>query len=288
MGAVLAVDVGGTNLRAAVVDSDGRIVARHAVPTPRDGSAGATIAAVAAGVLTDHPVDRAVCGLPGRVDQRDQRLLDGPHLPPGWVESITADTLTDALGVPVVLANDADVAAVGEAYFGAGRGFSDVVYVTISTGIGAGILVDGRILQTRYSAGEIGRSVLECDGSHARVEDLGSGTALNARAAEAGVTARGAELVALVRAGDAAATNVWNATMERAALGVLNLAMLVGPEVIVVGGGMGRNGDLVLGPILAAFEHYDLPVVARPQVAIAELGDDPGLIGAAAWTRATS
>jgi glucokinase len=288
MGAVLAIDVGGTNLRAAVVDREGAVLERTSEPTPHDGSARETLAAIATGVLAGHTVDHVVCALPGRVDQHDQRLLDGPHLPPGWVEAITAAALTEALGLPVVLANDADVAAVGEAYFGAGRGFSDVVYVTISTGIGAGILVGGRILQTRYSAGEIGRSVLECDGSHARVEDLGSGTALNERATAAGITARGAQLVELVRAGDAATTTVWNETMEHAALGVLNLAMLVGPEVIVVGGGMGRNGDLVLDPIQAAFEHYDLPVDARPQVVIAELGDDPGLIGAAAWSRATS
>jgi glucokinase len=287
----LAVDLGGTNMRAAVVHDDGTIVDRAHAPTPHDVPTIDPFVELVRNLRERHDVEHAVIALPGRVDHRDGLLLHAPNLPKGWAEQVTRATLEDALRLDVDLANDADVAAVGEAYFGAGRGHPDVAYVTISTGVGAGILVGGRILLPRYSCGEIGHTVIESSaaarGEPAEVEELGSGTAIARLAAEAGVGARGAELVDLVEAKDPAAVGVWGKSMHAVGIGIANLVHLVAPTCIVVGGGVGRNGELVLAPLRESIARYG-PVGPPPDVVAAALGDDPGLIGAAAWRAATS
>ena len=286
MAHTLAVDLGGTNMRVAVVERRGVIVARDQAPTPRGASTLEPFVAFVRGMRDAHDVDRAVVAVPGRIDYAAGVLLDGPHLPPGWPPLITRDTLRPALDLPVSLANDADVAALGEARFGAGRGHDDVVYVTISTGVGAGILVGGRLLLPRFSAGEVGRSVVDRvlarAGENGTVEGLGSGTALAHAARAEGLDLTGAGLVALVEAGDPVARGIWDAGLFAAAVGVVNLAHLVAPTVVVIGGGVGRNGDLALDPIRAALARLGPAGPPIPVVA-AELGDDPGLLGAAAW-----
>jgi glucokinase len=309
----LAVDLGGTNMRVAVVHEDGTIVDRANSPTPHDVPTIDPFVELVRGLRERHGVEHAVIALPGRVDHREGLLLHAPNLPRGWAEQVTRATLEDALSLDVDLANDADVAAVGEAYFGAGRGHADVAYVTISTGVGAGILVGGLILLPRYSCGEIGHTVIESSAAARgepaplvgaasgassgvdrpgrstpiEVEELGSGTAIARLAAEAGLDARGAELVGLVEAKDPAAVAVWGEAMHAVGIGIANLVHLVAPTCIVVGGGVGRNGELVLAPLRASIARYG-PVGPPPDVVAAALGDDPGLIGAAAWRAATS
>jgi glucokinase len=285
----LAVDLGGTNMRVAVVHDDGTIVDRAHAPTPRDAPRIDPFIELLGDMRRRHAVAHAVIALPGRVDHEEGLLLHAPNLPDGWAVQVTRAALEAALDVEVDLANDADVAAVGEAYFGAGKGHRDVAYVTVSTGVGAGVLVGGSILLPRCSGGEIGHTVIESSaarrGEPAEVEELGSGTALARLAAEAGLEARGAELVELVHAGDARAVDVWERAMHAVGIGIANLVHIVAPTCIVVGGGVGRNGELVLAPVRAAIERYG-PVGTHPEVVTAALGDDPGLIGAAAWRRA--
>jgi glucokinase len=287
---VLAVDLGGTNMRAAVVDADGTILTRDQVSTPHERPCGEPLVKLCTAVRADHPIDHAVFALPGRVDYAAGMLVHAPNLPPGWAADLRADRFTGELGVPVLVANDADVAAVGEAYFGAGRGALDVVYVTVSTGVGAGIIVGGRVLLPKRSAGEVGHTVIDREAARAgkpnTVEDLGSGTALARVAADHGLTADGRELVQLVESGEPTARAVWDDAMFAVALGVVNVVQTVTPEVVVVGGGVGRNGELVLAPIRDALVRFGPEEAARPEIRTAELGDDPGLIGAAAWRRA--
>jgi glucokinase len=128
--------------------------------------------------------------------------------------------------------------------------------------------------------------VLAAAGGDGTVEGLGSGTALAKHAHAAGLDAVGADLERLVAAGDAVATTVWNEAMFAAALGVVNLAHLVSPSIVVVGGGVGRSGELVNAPIRAALERFG-PRGPTITVVTAALGDDPGLVGAAAWRDAT-
>lgn len=289
---VLAVDLGGTNMRAAVVERDGSIVARGQVPTPHDRLAVEPLVELCSAVRGDREVDHAVVALPGRVDYAAGALVRAPNLPADWVPELRADRFSRALGVPVSVVNDADAAAVGEAYFGAGRPAQDVAYVTVSTGVGAGVLVGGRVMTTHRSAGEIGHTVIDRqaarEGRPSTVEELGSGTALARAAAARGLHATGPEFDRLVDAGDPTALAVWTEAMFAVALGVVNLVQIATPEVVVIGGGMGRGGERVLAPIRDALARLGPEEAARPEVRTAELGDDPGLVGAAAWRRATA
>lgn len=290
MGLTLAVDIGGTNLRSAVVDDDGNILDRAHAATPRQAPDTSVVLALSLPLRDAHPVDRAVVALPGRVDHEDGTLLHGPNLPAGWVPQLTRAALEAAFELPVAWANDADVAAIGEARFGAGRGHDDLVYVTVSTGVGAGIVVGGRLILPRHSAGEVGHSVVDralaAAGPDGTVEGLGSGTAIAVGARTAGLDAVGAGIVTRVGAGDETARRVWDDAMFAVGLGVVNLAHLAGPTLVVVGGGVGRNGDLVTAPIQATLDRLG-PAGPRIPVVTAELGDDSGLVGAAAWPGAT-
>jgi glucokinase len=229
----------------------------------------------------------AVVGVPGRVNYRSGRLEYAPNLPPTWVTGITEERLALALGIDAALANDADLAAVGEAWFGAGRGCDDVVYVTFSTGVGAGVVLARRLVHGGRSLVEIGHTIIDVFGEDPTLEDLASGTALVRLAGVAGVVGTGPDIIAAVRAGQPAATRVWGHVTACAAAGVVNLAWLFAPQVIVVGGGLGLVGDLLLTPIREALAVRGPPVV-DPAIAVvnATLGDDAGLAGAAAWADA--
>src|SRR5579859_2111317 len=144
----LAVDLGGTNLRAALVDAEGRIQARHQRPTPHDASAPEALLELVREV-GGGGCQLAVIGVPGRVDYSAGRLEYAPNLHPAWTELLAAEPLAAHLGLPVRVANDADLAAVGETCFGAAAGRSDVVYMTVSTGVGAGVLLGGRLVHGR-------------------------------------------------------------------------------------------------------------------------------------------
>jgi glucokinase len=218
------------------------------------------------------------------------QLEYAPNLPASWASTLTADRLSDVLGLPVELANDADLAAVGEATFGAGRGFADIVYLTVSTGVGAGVLLGGRLVHGQRSLAELGHTVIDRVAvgldQPATVEQLASGTALARHAAALGLEAEGAELVALVDEDDRA-RRAWEEAVQVVGLAVANVAHLFAPEVVVVGGGVGRSGEKLLAPVRAVLAaHGPQGRDAIPLVLAASLGDDAGLAGAAAWRRA--
>ena len=288
---VLAVDLGGTNMRVAIVDEDGKILDRDEQPTPDAAETIEPFTDFVGTFRARHDVDHAVFAVPSRIDHQEGTLLRAPNIPPPWAHLMTRDALEAALDVTLILANDADVAAVGETYFGAARGHADVVYVTISTGVGAGIVVGGRVLLPRFSGGELGFTIIDrealAEGRPATVEDLGSGTALERIASERGLDADGKAIVRLMQAGDATATEIWNDAMDAVGIGIANLVQLVSPTAIVLGGGVGfNNGELVRAPIRYAIERHG-PPGPQPKVLTAALGDDPGLVGAAAWRQAT-
>lgn len=287
----LAVDLGGTRMRAALVDRDGEVVERRAEPTPREATCPDALISLVGDVLATGDVEQAVIGVPGRVDHRSGHLEHAPNLPPHWPGALDEKLLSERLDVSVSLANDADLAAVGEAYFGGGRDHADLVYLTVSTGIGAGVLLDRRLVAGSRSLAEVGHTVLDIDarrrGEPASFEELGSGTALGERAADAGLSTDGARVVELVHDGDPDAYRVWEELVSVIATGVTNLAFLFSPSAIVLGGGVGRNGDLLIPPIRSALEHRGPPDLPAPiEVRVAELGDDAGLVGAAGWNRA--
>ena len=158
-----------------------------------------------------------------------------PHLPEGWPDRLSRDELSVQLGMPAHIANDADLAAVGEAAFGAGTGTADVAYLTISTGIGAGVVLGGRLLRGRRSLAEVGHTVIDWhawrERSPCTLEELGSGSGLARIAREAGVTARDAqEVEAAAAGGDAGAIAIWQGAIAACAVGVSNLVMSFYPS----------------------------------------------------------
>ena len=272
---LVVADVGGTQIRVAVADMKARLRARSAKPTPADDPT--SLQRMVGQLLSANEglIDGVVVGVPGVVDYREGAVLAFPNLP-GWNGKINETQLTEDLGVPVRLANDADLAAVGEHRYGAGRGFSDMVYVTVSTGIGAGVIIENLMLFGRYSLGEIGQSVIDWNTGEI-LEAVASGTAL---AQAAGVDAP--TMVARARRGDKAALAHLDRAGRALGAGLLNLVRCYAPEAIVVGGGLGlAAGDLLLDPVRAVFER-SANGAPWPQLIPAALGDDAGLKGAVA------
>lgn len=275
----LAVDLGGTKLRVARINSDGRIGTMLVRQTGSDPAALDQLLREMGGNVT-----RAVVGVPGRVDHHHGRLDHAPNLDPAWGPALQEARLADVLGAPVHLCNDADLAAIGEASFGAGRGYDDLVFVTLSTGVGAGIILNRRLLRGRRSIGEVGHHVID-QGAFARglpstFEELASGTALGRTAARLGAPGTGEEVMERARAGDTLCRRALDIVVEAAAVGLRNLAYLYSPQAIVIGGGFG----LALDPrrLEAHLRQFGPPAI---DIAVrrADLGDSAGLVGAAAW-----
>lgn len=276
VGTVLACDVGGTRLRVARVDPDGAVRGKQAISTPPDDPS-ALARALAEAI--DGPGGRpeaVVIGIPGPVDYSAGVPLRLPNLPE-WEGHVQASLLETELGLPVALANDADLAALGEYTYGAGRPSTDMVYVTVSTGVGAGVVLGDKLVRGRLSLAEIGHTIIDRR-SGETVEALGSGTALGRLAGEAG-----ASVAARAAKGDAEAARLFREVAESLAIGVFNLVHLFSPDTAVIGGGMSQAGDLLLGPIREAFGACQpgCPAVGV-KVVRAEGGDDAGLKGAAA------
>jgi predicted NBD/HSP70 family sugar kinase len=291
---VLAADVGGTQMRAALVGPEGEILMRRSAPTPADSDVPAAFTSLIAAMAAEDgygAISQAVVGLPGGVDYDAGRFLWAPNLPPQWPDQLSATGLSAQLGLPVSIANDADLAAVGEAWFGAGAQSAAVAYLTVSTGIGAGVVNGGRLVRGTRSLAEIGHVVIDWrawrDGEPSTVEELGSGSGVARQALEAGLGAASSqEVEAGAAAGETRSVAIWDQAIAACAAGVSNLVMSFSPSTVVIGGGMGRQ-DAFFGPlrdmVLARPGHHpsDLTIVRST------LGDDAGLCGAAAWARAT-
>ncbi len=291
-GPIVAADIGGTQMRAALVDARGDVLLRRSAATPDDDAPAALIDLVAS-VVDEHghgDPSHVVVALPGQVDYEDGALLWAPNLPPKWPEQLCGKTLSQAFGLPTLVANDADVAAVGEAFFGAGTRHPNLVYLTVSTGIGAGVVHGGRVARGRCSLAEVGHTVIDVEawraGRTSTLEELASGSGLARMAAEAGLEvldARGVQEAAAK--GNRAAHAIWQGAVAACAAGVANLAMSFSPDVVVIGGGLGRQDAFFYAVRTLALERGEhLP--ADLSILRSALGDDAGLIGAAGWERA--
>ena len=292
---ILAADVGGTHMRAALVDADGHVKLREIAPTPASSDVPGELIDLIAGVgaaAGDAEISHAVVGLPGAVDYESGRLVSAPNLPISWPHSLSSEQLSGYLGLDVHLANDADMAAVGEAAFGAGTAIDGVIaYLTVSTGIGAGVVDRGRLVCGSHSFGEIGHSVVDWRawraGLPGTLEELASGSGMARQARESGFGDMNAQAVLEAALnGDVEARTIWEDAVAACAAGVCNLVMDFAPRTVIVGGGIGRRPEF-FGPlrevVLQRKEH-------RPtELSVVEcaLGDDAGLAGAAAWFSAT-
>ncbi len=288
---VLAADIGGTQMRAALVDEGGAIVVKRSEPTPAHADAPAALMELVQRVATGQSgASHAVVGLPGAVDYTTGTLLWAPNLPARWPHLLSAAALSAGLDLPVRVANDADLAAVGEAWFGAAIGAPDMAYLTVSTGIGAGVVEQGHLVRGIRSVGELGHTVIDWrawqQGAPSTIEELGSGSGLARLARESGLGDLDAHAVEVAaQQGDPRAIVIWNDAVAAGAIAVTNLVMSFYPGTVVIGGGMGRRRsyfDAVKSLVDSRLDHYLERLAIHP----AALGDDAGLIGAAAWERA--
>ena len=281
--AVLGVDLGGTNMRVAVVTAGGGILARSVQPTPPDDPAALPRLMREVADSASEELRGAVVGVPAVVDYEQGVAQRMPNLA-AWEGHLAAQPLANAIGLPAVLVNDADLAAVGEHRYGAGRGVDDMVYLTISTGIGGGVVIGGQLLHAKRSLAEVGQSTIDYRELRT-LESLGAGPALERRSGLSG-----AEVTRRARAGDAAARG-WLAEIAAIiAVGVANAIEAYMPERVVIGGGVASAGALLLDPLRARLgEMHSARLLDPARVVPASGGDDVGLRGAwPLWEYASS
>jgi glucokinase len=308
----IAVDLGGTNLKVGLVARGGRIVAKRSQAVAADRGPGAVVADMAEladALIEEAAVARAAVraagvGSPGPLSVREGIVFHCANLP-NWHDVPLRDMLRERLKMPVVLDNDANVAAFGEFHHGAGRGCSDMVLLTLGTGVGSGIVLDGRIVHGHFeNAGELGHMIVAADGlpcpcgQRGCLEQYASASSVSRRVVSAvergaactlGEAIRGGEPIDCIRveeaakAGDALCLRVWDDTCLYLAIAAINIQHAFNPARVVLSGGMSGAGAFLLDPINEHLGrqrwklHEDLP-----EIRLSDLGPDAGLIGAAA------
>jgi len=289
---VLGLDVGGTKIAAGVVDATGHVYGFGTAPSDADSARGVErLFELGRQAVAESGFDVAAIGIGcgGPLDSEKGVLIAPLHLP-GWRDVPVAELAAAAFDRPAFLDNDGTAGAAGEHRFGAGRGTHSMVFLTISTGVGGGVVLDGVVQRGRSgNGGELGHVTVDWHGRPCRgcgrrgcLEAYCSGTSIAERAVEAGmeegITA--ADVAQAARAGDELASRVWDETCEALACGLTSIANLFEPEAIVLGGGVVRTGDQLLAPVRAAVAEQ----MIGPPVSIvaAASGDAVGVVGAAA------
>ncbi|HET9167985.1 MAG TPA: ROK family transcriptional regulator [Actinospica sp.] len=297
-GRVLGVDVGREKLRVLVADLAGEplgpaIEARNSARTADalvDQVEAVVAEAVAAVGIETDAVTHTVIGSPGVLDPGRGRIRYAPNLP-GWQRPGLAETLAERLGVALTIDNDANLAALGEHAYGAARGLRNIVYLQLGTGVGLGLVLDGRLYRGRGAAGEIGFLPLGDRGAmHAQrgmLEESVAADAIVRHARDAGMGGRltAESIFAAARGGDASATRA--VALVGGYLGSLVAGILafLDPELIVVGGGVGQNLDLLEPHVTEALAAI---TPLRPRLAVSALGAEAVLRGAVATAVTTA
>lgn len=285
---MIGVDLGGTKILSGVVDEEGRILRSAERHTP-DGSEEALLAALGEAIetLLDESIAAIGIAVAAHLERGTGRVLQATNM--ALADLDLAAVLRERYGVPVGIENDANAAALAEWRYGAGRGLSTLVALTLGTGVGGGLVLDGRPYR---GWAELGHVVVQLDGppcqgactGRGHLEALVSGTAADRAAAElwgAGADAR--TLVARARDGDEAARRRLEEMGHVLGAAIGSFANLFDPELVVVGGGFGTAaGDLLLEPARATVRREALaPAGERLRIVPAELGREAGLVGAA-------
>jgi glucokinase len=305
------VDLGGTKIHSLLTTAEGRVLGEDRCLTQASEGPDAVIGRLIsclrraldqAGLTADEIVGVGISS-PGPCDPARGVVTNAPNLP-GWHEISLARIVGEALGVPALLENDAAAACYGEYRFGAGQGFQHIIYVTLSTGIGGGIIIDGKLYGgASGAAGEVGHLILDeegplCNcGSRGCLEAFASGLAIARDAAAALEAGRGPLLAELAGAesptaelvhqaalrGDAVSREIIERAGRHLGLGLAGLLNCFNPQALILGGGLLGLGDLYLGPALRmAREGAFAQIVADVTITIARLGERAGALGAAA------
>ncbi|MGI9198953.1 MAG: ROK family glucokinase [Candidatus Nanopelagicaceae bacterium] len=313
MSLTIGIDVGGTKVLGGVVDESGAILEKARRDTPIQGGKDLTktIADVALELSRGHKVSAVGVSAAGFVSSDRKTMLATPNIA-DW-NGVNLDTeLTELIGLDVVIENDANAAAWGEAVFGAGRGESQMLMLTVGTGIGGGIVVDGNLHRGAFGiAAEIGhmRAVPEghlCGcGARGCFEQYASGSGLMRHVREAIAATpdlarnllslgdgtidglKGHHVTEAARAGDVVALAAFNTTAQWLGAGIASLAVILDPAVVVIGGGVVDAGEILLKPTRENMERK-MPFSGKhpfPRIVPATLGNDAGLVGVADLAR---
>lgn len=308
----LGIDLGGTNIAAGVVDENYKIVGRAKVKTARprpaeqicDSMAQAAKLAIEDAGLTLHDITVAGIGTPGNADTKDGVVRYSNNM--GFLNTPLSEMMKQRLGLEFFLENDGNAAAYGEFIAGAGKGTKDFVAITLGTGVGGGIIIDGRIVSGCLNfGGEIGHIVINVDGIQCNCgrkgcfETYASATALVRQTKQAMENDKdslmwklcsgsldkvnGATAWDAWRKGDKAATQVVENYCRYVAEGCTNLINIFQPEKLCIGGGISAEKDNLLKPVNAfiARNAYSRRTITSDRACVAALGNDAGIIGAA-------
>jgi len=313
---VLAIDLGGTKIAAALISSDNRVMDKtHSLTLVSEGLQPVTsrIFSMIDRLLSQSNTDPArlygiAIAAAGAIDTDKGLITSSPNLP-GWINVPLRDIVRKRYGVDTRLVNDANAAALAEHRLGAGRGAANLIYITVSTGIGGGIIVNGELYSgTSGCAGEIGHMTIDANGPECSCGNAGclevfaSGKAVAGEAKRRikegeqsrltdivsgdleGITAEKVAMAA--QGGDRLATEVISRAATYLGVGMVNLVNIFNPEMIIVGGGLSKMGELLLGPAREVVRQRAFPLCAGAvRIVTAELGDDAGLLGATIYAR---
>ena len=310
-------DLGGTNLRAAIVDvENGSIIHQMSIHTlARDGHealmkrmAGLFLQMIEWAGMKKEDIGGIGIGVPGVLDLEKGETLFLPNLPGTWPHVPLADTITQLTGLPTVLLNDVRSITNGEWRFGAGRGLDTVAVFAVGTGIGGGLVINGQLhLGIGGTGGELGHMTIDYSGpacgcgNKGCLEAFASGPAIAAmgmKAVTQGLTTRigemceydlnriKPELIAqAARAGDPIAMEIFERAGFYLGIAAANVCVAVGPRRIIIGGGVAQAGELLLAPIRRTLqERVTVIPIEQVEVVPSQLGDNAGVIGVASWT----
>ena len=311
---VLAVDLGGTKVIIAIIATDGQLIAEERYPTLAGEGPQAVIDRLLSNMnhlLTLNNMEPSQLGgisiaAAGAIDSDRGMITFSPNLP-GWTDIPLRDMVQEKYRVGTFLVNDASAAALGEYQFGVGRGTNNLVLLTLGTGIGGGIVINGELYTgSSGSAGEIGHMTIDVNGHRCAcgnigcLEALASGTAVAREAIRRVRQGENSSLVGIAgwqveditaetvsdaaKQGDPLSLAIISETGTYLGIGMTNLVNIFNPDMIVAGGGMAKLGDLLLDPARQVVKERAFPISARAvRIVVAQLGNKAGVYGAAAF-----
>ncbi|MCJ8006829.1 ROK family glucokinase [Lederbergia wuyishanensis] len=314
---LLGIDIGGTSVKLAFLTEEGDILHKWEIPTNTENNGSNIIQDIGEAVhkklseldVSHDMLKAAGVGAPGPIDQEKGVMFEAVNL--GWPDNFPLrDLMQEAVGVPVAIENDANSAALGEMWKGAGEGAKDLIAITLGTGVGGGVIVNGDIVHgAKGAAGEVGHITAVPHGGY--MCNCGKAGCLETVASATGIVRTAKELLAdyegdsqlkalldsngditakdifdAAQAGDQLALSTVDSLADHLGLALANIGSLFNPERIVIGGGVSKAGDFLVGKIEQYFKKYAFkPVGESTEIVLAQLGNDAGIAGAA-WLAA--
>ena len=308
----IGIDVGGTNVKIALVDDNGKIIYSNSVPTYAKMGYEYTVNNIKQAIkdlmketnATPSDIEGIGFDFPGQVDCKTGVVKLAPNIP-GWVNVPIAQMIEDEFHIPTRIDNDVRCAALGELKFGAGRGCENFICITVGTGIGSGIVINGKVVRgATNAAGELGHIKLQMNGGPicgcgdtGCLEAFASGPAIVAMAQEyikGGKSTKFREMAAVeggeitpymvakaAEEGDPVAKRIFEIVGEYIGIGLTSVINLLNPERVIIGGGVAESGELLLGPIRKTIKERAMVVAGNAvEIVPAQLGNSAGVIGA--------